>query len=252
MRRYPRPMRSLRPPPVPTAPSAARPSPIVRIAAAAAPLRQQVVSAVRDAVAEGRYLPGERLVERELCELMGVSRTCLREALRELENDGIVTSVPNRGVVVSTIGLRDAREIYEMRAMLEGLLAERFARLASSAHLAALEQAVEALAEAYDSGSGLLEAKRAFYEALMGGADHDLAASMLRSIQLRASQLRNMTLSDPDRARHSIAEIRQLLKAVKKRDPVAAQAAAHRHVQNAGALALRLLERAAPQAASGG
>jgi len=75
---------------------------------------------------------------------------------------------------------------------------------------------------------------------------------MLRSIQLRASQLRNMTLSDPDRARHSISEIRQLLKALKKRDPVAAQAAAHKHVQNAGALALRLLERSAPQAASGG
>lgn len=129
---------------MPTAPPAARTSPVLRIAAAAAPLRQQVVSAVRDAVAEGRYLPGERLVERELCELMGVSRTCLREALRELENDGIVTSVPNRGVIVSTIGLRDAREIYEMRAMLEGLLAERFARMASSAQLTALEQAVDA------------------------------------------------------------------------------------------------------------
>lgn len=222
-----------------------RTSPVLRIAAAAAPLRQQVVGSLREAVAEGRFLPGDRLVERELCELLGVSRTCLREALRELENDGIVTSLPNRGVVVSTIGARDAREIYEMRAVLEGLLAERFARLASSAQMVELEHSVEALAQAYETGAGLLQAKRLFYEALMAGADHDLAASMLRSIQLRASQLRVMTLSDPDRSRHSIAEIRLLLKAIKKRDPEAAQAAARKHVQNAGTLALRLLERPA-------
>ena len=222
-----------------------RTSPVLRIAAAAAPLRQQVVGSLREAVAEGRFLPGDRLVERELCELLGVSRTCLREALRELENDGIVTSLPNRGVVVSTIGARDAREIYEMRAVLEGLLAERFARLASSAQMAELEHSVEALAQAYETGAGLLQAKRLFYEALMAGADHDLAVSMLRSIQLRASQLRVMTLSDPDRSRHSIAEIRLLLKAIKKRDSEAAQAAARKHVQNAGTLALRLLERPA-------
>lgn len=230
---------------MPNAPRPTRETPVVRIAASAAPLRQQVVGTLREAVAEGRYLPGDRLVERELCEMLGVSRTCLREALRELENDGIVTSLPNRGVVVSTIDTRDAREIYEMRALLEGLLAERFARLASSAQMAQLERGVEALAAAYDANAGLLAAKRAFYEALMVGADHDLAASMLRSIQLRASQLRVMTLSDPDRSRHSIAEIRLLLKAIKKRDPVAAEAAARRHVENAGALALRLLERPA-------
>lgn len=228
---------------MPNATTPLRKAPVLRIAPAAAPLRQQVVGALREAVAEGRFLPGDRLVERELCELLGVSRTCLREALRELENDGIVTSLPNRGVVVSTISPRDAREIYEMRAQLEGLLAERFARLASSIQLAELERSVEDLAQAYEANTGLLQAKRAFYETLMAGADHDLAASMLRSIQMRASQLRVMTLSDPDRSRQSIAEIRALLRAIKKRDPDAALNAARKHVQNAGALALRLLER---------
>jgi len=228
---------------MPNATTPLRKAPVLRIAPAAAPLRQQVVGALREAVAEGRFLPGDRLVERELCELLGVSRTCLREALRELENDGIVTSLPNRGVVVSTISPRDAREIYEMRAQLEGLLAERCARLASSIQLAELERSVEGLAQAYEANTGLLKAKRAFYETLMAGADHDLAASMLRSIQLRASQLRVMTLSDPDRSRQSIAEIRALVRAIKRRDPDAALSAARRHVQNAGALALRLLER---------
>ena len=207
------------------------------------PLRQQVVIALRDAISEGRFNPGDRLVERELCEQLGVSRPSLREALRELENDGIVTSLANRGVFVSVISVRAAREIYEMRAQLEGLLAGRFARLASSAQIAALSAAVDRLAQAYADGADVSKVKRELYQVLIEGADHDLAASMLLGIQLRASQLRRMTLSDPDRAQASIAEMRALLKAIKKRDAQAATQAAQHHVQNAGELALRLLER---------
>lgn len=213
----------------------------LRVVATPAPLRQQVVQRLRSAVAEGHFRPGDRLVERELCELLGVSRTSLREALRELENDGIVTSLANRGVIVSTISEQSAREVYEVRGVLEALIARRFAEHASAAQLAELGRRIDALADAYAAQDGVVPAKHAFYEALMAGADHQLAASMLRSIQLRASQLRVMTLSDPERARHSIAEIRALLKALKRRDPDAAAAAALAHVQNAGALALRLL-----------
>lgn len=220
---------------------------LLRIDAAPAPLRQQVVERLRIAVAEGRFKPGERLVERELCELLGVSRTSLREALRELETEGVVTSVANRGVIVSPISLRSAREVYEVRGMLEGLLAERFAERATDAQISELANRVQRLAEAYASGMAILAAKRAFYEALMQGADHDLGALMLRGIQLRASQLRVMTLSDPTRARHSIAEMRALLKAIRRRDAAASGEAARLHVRNAGALALRLLEQAEAQ-----
>lgn len=207
------------------------------------PLRQQVVLALREAISEGHFNPGDRLVERELCEQLAVSRPSLREALRELENDGIVTSLANRGVIVSVIGVRAAREIYEMRAQLEGLLAGRFARLASSAQIASLAAAVDRIEEAYAHKTDISGVKRAFYQVLIEGADHDLAASMLLGIQLRASQLRRMTLADPDRAPISIAQMRALLKAIKKRDPQAATQAAQHHVQSAGELALRLLER---------
>ena len=216
----------------------------MRIELQPAPLRQLVVERLRDAVSEGRFRPGERLVERELCELLGVSRTSLREALRELENDGIVTSVANRGVVVSVIGPQGAREIYEIREMLESLIAARFAEHASDAQIEELSRRVDALAQAYRSGEGLLVTKRALYEVLMAGSGHALATSMLRSIQLRASQLRLMTLADPERSEKSIAEIRNLLDAIRRRDPKAAADLARLHVRNAGALALRLLEQA--------
>lgn len=205
-------------------------------------VRQQVVDALREAISEGQLPPGARLVERELCEAMGVSRTCLREALRDLESDGIVTSTRNRGVEVSRIGIRDAREIYEMREMLEALLAKRFAKLASSSQIQELEASVDRLEKAYAQRAGLVKAKRDFYEALLAGAHHDLAAKMLRSIQLRASQLRLMTLSDDDRSQQSITEIRRVVHAIKNRNEDEACEAARQHVRNAGTLALRLLE----------
>jgi GntR family transcriptional regulator, trigonelline degradation regulator len=201
------------------------------------------VAALRDAIARGHYQAGERLVERELCERLAISRASLREALRELETDGVVVSLVNRGVFVSTISVRSAREVYQIRAMLESILAERCALYASKAQILALEESVEQLAQAYATGRGVVQAKNGFYESLASGADHDLAASMLRGIQLRASQLRLLTLADPDRVRHSLSEIRAVVRAIKKRDSAGAMAAARTHVENAGALALRLLER---------
>lgn len=224
-----------------SSPLESTPSQRLRVVVTPAPLRQQVVQRLRSAIAEGHFRPGDRLVERELCEQLGVSRTSLREALRELENDGIVTSLAHRGVIVSTISEQGAREVYEVRGLLEALIARSFAVQASAAQIADLAAKVSALATCYAAREGVVPAKHAFYESLMAGAGHVLAASLLRSIQLRASQLRVMTLSDPARARHSIAEIRALLKAIKRRDPDAAGAAALVHVRNAGAMAMQLL-----------
>lgn len=216
--------------------------PSLRIAATAAPLRQQICDRLRQAVAEGRFGPGERLIERELCEMLGVSRTSLREALRELESDGLVTNVPNKGVVVATIDVEVAREIYEIREMFEGLLAERFARQASDAQIAELETAVKGLETAYAAHAGVLQAKNRFYEVLMAGAQHQLASAMLRTIQVRAAQLRATTLAHSERVAASITEIRALLAAIRTRDGHAAHAAAVIHVRNAAELALQLLK----------
>ncbi|MBE2212838.1 MAG: GntR family transcriptional regulator, partial [Opitutaceae bacterium] len=86
-------------------------------------LREQVAERLRMAIATGKFPAGARLIERELCEMMGVSRTSLREALRELQADGLITLQPNKGLSVSTVTEETARSIYEVRAMLEGLAA---------------------------------------------------------------------------------------------------------------------------------
>src|SRR5215471_19681693 len=92
-------------------------------------VRAMVAQKLREAIMSGRLKPGQRLVERELCEMTGVSRPSIREALRLLEADGLVNTVPHRGPVVSTISLEEARQLYAARAVLEGFAGRECARL---------------------------------------------------------------------------------------------------------------------------
>ena len=102
-----------------------------RVERVAAPLRHSVTENIRYAIATGRFKGGERLPERELCELTGVSRTLIREALRQLESEGLIEVVPHRGPVVATLSADQARDIYEVRIQLEGLACKLFAEKAT-------------------------------------------------------------------------------------------------------------------------
>src|SRR5882672_4452774 len=83
-------------------------------------LRQQVLEVLRGAILNFQFKPGDRLIERELCEMTGVSRTSVREALRHLESEGLVQNLPNKGPMVATVTGEEAREIFEVRRVLEG------------------------------------------------------------------------------------------------------------------------------------
>ena len=92
-------------------------------------LRHQVENALRQAIMSGRFAPGARLIERELCETLGVSRTSVREALRRLEAEKLVRSVPHKGPVVAIMSKQEAAELYAIRGLLEGFAALYFATL---------------------------------------------------------------------------------------------------------------------------
>ena len=209
-------------------------------------LREQVAERLRLAIATGKFPPGMRLIERELCEMMGVSRTSLREALRELQADGLITLQPNKGLSVSVVSEATARSIYEVRAMLEGLAARLFARNATAAQIAAIRQSVERLAEVYGNFSAetFIAAKTHFYDILLEGAGNDVAAEMLRRIHTRASQLRVVSLSSAERAHQSIRELREFVDALEKRDEELAWRLCVAHVEAAATAALRTIATA--------
>lgn len=204
-------------------------------------LREQVAERLRLAIATGKFPAGTRLIERELCEMMGVSRTSLREALRELQADGLITLQPNKGLSVTVVSEKTARSIYEVRAVLEGLAARQFARNATAAQMSALKQSVERLAEVYDnfSAESFIAAKTRFYDILLEGAGNEVAADMLRRIHTRVSQLRVVSLSSAERAQQSIRELRDFLDALEKRDEERAWQVCVAHVEAAAAAALK-------------
>jgi DNA-binding GntR family transcriptional regulator len=115
-------------------------------------LRTQVEERLRNAILDGRYRAGQKLVERELCELTGASRSILREALVSLESSGLIERESNRGYSVSLLSVRQIYEIFELRASLETLAAELFAERASDAEMAKLESLLAELEQTVGAG----------------------------------------------------------------------------------------------------
>lgn len=202
---------------------------LAAISKSAAPLRRQVLDELRQSIIAGRLNPGERLVERELIAMMGVSRTVIREALRQLESEGLVAIVPNKGPIVRTLTVEEAHEIYAIRAVLEGLSARLFAELADEAQITRLEQSLYVVEKAYDSGDteSMLETKNNFYEALFEGAKSETLSSMLAILHGRIWRWRGLGLTHPNRSperdRQSLKNLRALLHAIRARDAALAE-----------------------------
>ena len=209
-------------------------------------LRGQVEGFLREAIMNGRFAPGDRLVERELCEMLKVSRPPLREALRRLEAEKLVVIVPHKGPVVASLDIREAKELYALRALLEGFAAQEFARLASNEQIEALERAVKDLnAQAKNPDRrALLDSKSKIYDVLLGGSGNRLISEVLQGLLFRINLLRATSFSRPERLAESLAEIDELVARIKARDGEGAKEIAQQHIKNAEAAALGMLDTA--------
>jgi DNA-binding GntR family transcriptional regulator len=203
-------------------------------------LRHQVEHVLRQAIMSGRFAPGARLIERELCESLSVSRTSVREALRRLEAEKLVRIVPT----VAVISKQEAAELYAIRGLLEGYAAAEFTRHADDASIVRFGEGAEALKVAALSGSqeAVLKAKTDLYDVLLDNCGNGLIKEMLTSLYSRVNLLRATSLMHPDRLPASLKEIDKLYKALKARNAEAAEAAARLHVANAEKAAMRMLE----------
>jgi DNA-binding GntR family transcriptional regulator len=209
----------------------------LQIHRAAAPLREQVTSQLRQAIIEMRLTPGQRLIERELIEQTGVSRTTIREALRELTAEGLVVTIPQKGAVVAGVTAKEAVELYEVRAMLEALVARQFVERASAAQVRELRAAFDELdgvvTRRPDDIRAILDAKNRLYRTLFDGADNSTVRSILASLTARISALRASSLGQPGRTRQALDEVRAIVEAVEARDADTAAHASSRHVERA-------------------
>lgn len=224
---------------------------MMQVQRVAAPLRQQAVEVLRTAVADGRFAPGERLIERELCELMGVSRTIVREALRQLESEGLIEVAPNRGPVVSIVSCAEAREIYQIRQVLEPLACRLCAEQVDDHVRRRLRSAFRKLTDVYKAGdwADLLRAKDEFYDAVFDGAGSATLRRTIELMQVKIKQLRVVSLAVPGRAGESLKDIAAIVDAICDGDPARAWSAAEAHIGRAAENALATLGTAEEAAA---
>lgn len=203
-------------------------------------LRGQIEDKIRAAICEGYFVPGQRLVERELCELLDVSRTSVREALRHFEAEGLISFIPHKGPTVTIMNKAEARQLYELRALLEGYAGEQFALFGPEDLKVSLSAAVsnfERIAMSGTSGE-LLAAKAGFYDLLLKGCGNVFLGQSLESLYNRIAILRMTSMSQPGRLEHSLAELREIVAAIQAGDGTSAGNACRRHIHNAAMAAL--------------
>lgn len=203
-------------------------------------VRQQAFETVRDAIITGRLAPGTRLIERELCEALGVSRASVREMIRRLEAERLISMKPRHGPTVITLTAKQAAEIYEIRGMIESLLFRRFTETATDAQIETLfaifaEVKVVAAAEAIPE---IVAAISRFNAHLVAVVDHSLAHDLLDQLNARIAWLRVKAMAEPGRIAASIAELDGVIAAVRARDADRAAAEITASVGNACAAAI--------------
>lgn len=220
----------------------------------AAPLRKYVADDLREAIQGGDFAPGERLVEQPLCERFDVSRTVVREALRLLEAEGLVTMVPNRGPIVTVLTTEDIRSLYAVRQSLEGLAGAEFAERAEAAARARLLDIAAALEAVVGEASmrQLQLTKDEFYAVLLSGAKNPILAAMLEGIHGRTRLARRYSMQTPGRPIAMASEIRAIAEAAARGDVEAARLACEAHIRIAGELAIAELDRLGQEVTSPG
>jgi GntR family transcriptional regulator, trigonelline degradation regulator len=217
----------------------------MRIDRSAKTLRELALEKMRDGILNFHFKPGERLVERTLCERLGVSRTVVREVLRHLEAEGLVESGPQQGPAVARPDPTKAAQIYEIRALLEAEASRACAKMATPADIARLRKAIDRNEQAFATGNArdVLRGTTEFYEALFSCADKDVAWEVVKSLNARINHLRSITISTPGRGAAAIDEMRRILAAIEAGDGDAAYAASMDHVNVVATLAQAALAR---------
>ncbi len=196
-------------------------------------------------IRDGKLVPGDRLREVELAARLGVSRTPVREAIRQLEADGLVTHLPRQGASVRQLEYPEVMELYEMRAVLEGTAARLAARTASDVELAELTAINEDM-RACDSAEEAARLNRVFHAALLDASKNRFLHKSMMGLHRALIILGPTTLSQTLRFENAVDEHDSVLAALRARDGAAAETAMRAHIEAAQQVRIRALRATNP------
>lgn len=196
-------------------------------------LAPRMAQAIQQLIYDGSFAPGERLNEAALAQRMGTSRGPIREALRALAGWGLVTPVPNRGVFVRQLSVREMLEVYDLRALLFGFAAERAAQRAEATDHAALAQLLAGMDQAQEAGdaSRYYALNLEFHALVVALGGNARAAQAYGDCVKELHLFRRRYFDAPGHMRSSSQQHRLLVQAIAAGDGKRARAVAERHVQ---------------------
>lgn len=199
------------------------------------PLRELVCETIRQAIIDGTFSPGERLMEIQMADEMGVSRTPVREAIRKLELEGFVVMIPRRGTYVADISIRDITEIYEIRTSLDVLAAGLAAERITDDELETLNRLLVEIGQhiADNNMEKIVEIDTAFHDILYQASRNERLCSIINNLREQLTGIRGRSMSYPGRLVETMDEHRSLVDCIAARNVEAAQNAARVHIENA-------------------
>lgn len=197
-------------------------------------LRGQVFQEIREDILKGKFKENEELREATLGKELGVSRTPVREALRQLELEGLVHIIPNKGAYVTGITAKDVHDIYMTRSMLEGLCARWAAEHISEEQIQEMEEVLLLTEYHLDRGNAeqLAELDGKFHEVLYDASQSRILRHILSDFHKYVQVARKRSVKKEDRAKKSLEEHREILNALRTGDADRAEELAHIHILN--------------------
>ncbi len=198
------------------------------------PLRDVVFNTLRQAILKGELEPGERLMEIQLAERLGVSRTPIREAIRKLELEGLVLMIPRKGAEVAEISEKSLREVLEVRRSLEELAIELACQRITPEELTTLEEAENRFARAVEDGEvmAIAESDENYHELIYQATANDRLVQILNNLREQMYRYRLEYIKDEDRRQILVVEHEHILRAVRRRDIADAKSAVREHIDN--------------------
>ncbi len=207
------------------------------------PLRDVVFNTLRQAILKGELKPGERLMEIALADRLGVSRTPIREAMRKLEQEGLVVMIPRRGAQVACITEKDLNDVLEVRMALELMAIEKACKRMTDEEIQTMSKAARAFEETLAEGDlvKIAEADIAFHDSIYEAADNKRLLQVLNNMKEQMYRYRVEYLKDRTTGEQLIREHEELTEAIRARDIKKAQELSYCHLENQRQTIIRII-----------
>lgn len=206
------------------------------------PIREIVLHELRNAIFENKLKEGDRLVENIIASSMGVSRTPVREALRQLEIEGLAVNIPRKGTIVVGISIEDAVEIYDIREVLEGLAVRLACLNISRLEIRKLKEIIQFMEDNIDDVEHIEQAHRELHNIILNASKSKRLISQLENIHEYLKSLRRVSLNGLERRKTAVMEHKMIVASIEAGDEMLAEKEAKAHVRNAKERFLRNYE----------